>query len=55
MYPTKFVWLFPDMSNYYVLTTVVNASMLAVVIIILRRLWKFKGVGKSKKQNGHGW
>lgn len=51
IYPTKFVWLIPDMTAYYALTISINVAVLTTLIILIRRLWNFKSVDRSKKSN----
>lgn len=49
IYPTMFVWLIPDMTTYYIWTISINVMILTTMTILIRRLWSFKNVDKSKK------
>jgi hypothetical protein len=47
--PEKFTWLLPDFATYQTWTTSINALVLLTMVILIRRLWKFETIDKSKK------
>jgi len=48
-FPTEFHWLVPSMEVYYLQVGTLQALTVAQLIILIRKLWSFKKIEKSKK------
>lgn len=48
-FPTEFHWLVPSMKVYYLQVGTLQALTMAQLIILIRKLWSFKNIDKSKK------
>ena len=51
MFPTKFGWLFPDMNSYNIQMIVLNLLVILQIVILLKRLWRYKVLPKQDKTN----
>jgi hypothetical protein len=50
-FPTEFHWLVPTMKAYYIQIGTLQALTILQLIILIRKLWSFKNLEKSKKTN----
>jgi len=48
-FPVEFHWLTPTMEVYYIQVGILQGLTLLQLIILIRKLWSFKHVEKSKK------
>jgi hypothetical protein len=51
IYPTKFVWLIPNMDVYYAQIWTINGSIYLVLFFLIRRLWKYKSLDRKYKSS----
>jgi len=49
-FPTKFIWLVPNMKVYYIQLTILQILTIIQFAILIRKLWKLKNIEKSKKR-----
>lgn len=49
LFPTEFNWLVPSMKAYYFQVGALHFLTLVQLIFLLRKLWSFKAIEKSKK------
>ena len=49
LFPTEFHWLVPSMEIYYLQTGIIQLFTIIQIIILIRKLWSFKNIEKSKK------
>ena len=48
-FPMDFNWLVPSMTTYYFQVVILQVLTITQLIILIRRLWSFKNLEKSKK------
>jgi hypothetical protein len=48
-FPKEFDWLTPSMKAYYTLNGILEAFSIIQMILLIRKLWSFKNIEKSKK------
>lgn len=48
-FPTKFQWLVFPMEQYYLQIGIIQTLVIIQVIVLLKKLWSFKEIKKSKK------
>ena len=51
LFPTEFHWLVPSMKAYYIQIIILQTLTIIQVIVLIRKLWSFKNLEKSKKSN----
>ncbi len=49
LFPTEFHWLVPSMEIYYLQIGIIQLFTIIQIIILIRKLWSFKNIEKSKK------
>jgi len=42
-------WLYPTMNAYYIQVGILQVSNLVIMVVLLRKLWSFKHIERSKK------
>ena len=50
-FPTEFHWLVPSMKAYYFQIGILQTLIILQLVILIRKLWSFKNLDKSKKKN----
>jgi len=50
-FPTEFHWLVPSMKAYYIQVGTLQALTILQLVILIRKLWSFKNLEKSKKSD----
>tara|TARA_R110002124_G_scaffold186179_2_gene353713 strand:- start:160 stop:507 length:348 start_codon:yes stop_codon:yes gene_type:complete len=50
-FPTEFHWLVPSMKAYYIQVGTLQALTILQLVILIRKLWSFINLEKSKKTN----
>jgi hypothetical protein len=50
-FPTEFRWLVPSMKAYYIQIGALQALTILQLVILIRKLWSFKNLEKSRKSN----
>ena len=50
-FPTEFHWLVPSMKVYYIQVGTLQALTILQLVILIRKLWSFKNLEKSKKMD----
>ncbi|MDX1446968.1 hypothetical protein [Lishizhenia sp.] len=49
--PKEFHWLVPSMKAYYIQVGTLQALTILQLVILIRKLWSFKNLEKSKKSD----
>lgn len=50
IFPTAFVWLFPDMFSYNLQIGILHLLTLIQILILIQKLWSFKNIKPSIKK-----